>query len=82
METSTYDLYLLIITLAAKEFSLISIQTDNTLIILTEKFSRKKQHTLEEANFKAKPKTHLEASNLLEFNSAKIILDSNRVLLH
>jgi hypothetical protein len=74
IETSTYDLYLLISKQGNKNFRLINIQINNTLLISTEKFFRGKQDALQEANFKVKIKTRLSEDSPLEFNNTKVIL--------
>jgi hypothetical protein len=83
IETSTYDPCLLISKQKDKNFRLVGIQTDNTLLISTEKFSRDEQDALQEASFKAKPKTHLSEDSSIEFNGARVILlkDGN-ITLH
>lgn len=77
METSTYNPCLLVTKTTIKNFRLVGMQTDDTLIVSTEEFSREEQRALEEANFKAKPKQRLETGAPLEFNSAKIILNND-----
>ncbi|EED13532.1 hypothetical protein TSTA_097880 [Talaromyces stipitatus ATCC 10500] len=59
METSMYNPCLLVTKPGAKSFGLMSMQTDDTLIIITEKFARGEEQALQEAGFKAKPKTQL-----------------------
>ncbi|EED12075.1 hypothetical protein TSTA_001460 [Talaromyces stipitatus ATCC 10500] len=81
METSTYDLCLLISKLGDDEFGLVGMQTDDTLLICTEKFSRGEQAALQEASFKAKPKTRLSETKPLEFNGARITLQNGIINL-
>ncbi|EED12716.1 hypothetical protein TSTA_052390 [Talaromyces stipitatus ATCC 10500] len=81
METSTYDPCLLISKLGDDEFGLVGMQTDDTLLIYTEKFSRGEQAVLQEASFKAKPKTRLSETKPLEFNDARITLQNGIVNL-
>ncbi|EED12738.1 hypothetical protein TSTA_052590 [Talaromyces stipitatus ATCC 10500] len=76
METSTYDPCLLILKLGDDEFGLVGMQTDDTLLICIEKFSRGEQAALQEASFKAKPKTRLSETKPLEFNGARITLQN------
>jgi hypothetical protein len=83
IETSTYDPCLLISKQGDENFGLVGMQIDNTLFISTEKFSRDEQDALQEASFKAKPKTRLSEDSPIEFNNARVILlkDSN-ITLH
>ena len=70
MQTSIYDPYLLISK--GEEFGLISMQTDNTLIISDKKFLDKEEEEREKANFQAKPKEQLSPKNRLIFNSCVV----------
>lgn len=54
-----YNPYLLISKQGGDDFSLIGMQTDDTLLLYTEKFSKNQQAALQETSFKAKPKTRL-----------------------
>jgi hypothetical protein len=74
METSTYDPCLLISKQGDENFGLVSMQTDDTLLISIEKFSRDEQNALQEASFKVKPKTRLSEDSPIEFNGARVIL--------
>ncbi|EED11957.1 hypothetical protein TSTA_000350 [Talaromyces stipitatus ATCC 10500] len=76
METSTYDPCLLVTKPGAESFGLVGMQTDDILIIATEKFARGEERALQEVGFKAKPKTQLSQDTPLEFNGARIILES------
>ncbi|EED15834.1 hypothetical protein TSTA_009560 [Talaromyces stipitatus ATCC 10500] len=81
METSMYNPYLLVTKLGAESFSLVGMQTNDTLIIAIEKFARGEEQALQEAGFKAKPKTQLLQDTSLEFNSARIILEQDNVFM-
>ncbi|EED22562.1 conserved hypothetical protein [Talaromyces stipitatus ATCC 10500] len=81
METSTYDPCLLVTKPGAESFGLVGMQTDDTLIIATEKFARGEERALQEAGFKAKPKTQLSQDTPLEFNGARIILEQDNVFM-
>ncbi|EED15826.1 conserved hypothetical protein [Talaromyces stipitatus ATCC 10500] len=81
METSTYDPCLLMTTEGKENFGLIGMQTDDTLLVSTESFAREEQAALQEAGFKAKPKTRLSQQVPLEFNGARITLQDGKVYL-
>jgi hypothetical protein len=65
--TSTYDPCLLITTTKAT-FSVVGIQTDNTLILRSKEFDTIKNKKLTRAKFSAKPKELLSSDTLLIFN--------------
>jgi hypothetical protein len=68
MAMFTYNLCLLIIT-TKRVFSIVRIQTDNTLILRLKEFSTIKDKKLTKAKFSAKPKELLSLKTLLIFNS-------------
>ena len=69
--TSTYNPYFLIIT---KEiFSLIGMQTDNTLILALEEFLVLKDNKLNKTKFLIKPKEALALKTPLIFNGCVLI---------
>jgi hypothetical protein len=68
----TYNLYLLIIIIKAA-FSVVRIQTDNTLIFRLKSFDTIKDNKLTKAKFSAKPKELLFLRTLLIFNSCILI---------
>ena len=68
MSTSTYDPCLLITNGANEDFGIVGMQTDDTLMIATPKFSALETQKLEEATFRSKPKTTLSPDTTLEFN--------------
>jgi hypothetical protein len=68
MVTSTYDPCLLIIITKAA-FSVVGIQTDNTLILRSKEFDTIENDELTKAKFSAKPKELLSLKTLLIFNS-------------
>jgi hypothetical protein len=63
----TYDLCLLII-ITKTAFSVIGIQTDNTLIFKLKEFNTIENKELTRAKFSAKPKELLSLKTLLIFN--------------
>jgi hypothetical protein len=64
----TYNLCLLIIIIKTT-FSVVEIQTNNTLILKLKKFNTIKDKELTKAKFSAKPKKLLFLKTLLIFNS-------------
>ena len=82
MVPSSFDPYLLITDQAGKDgFGIVSIQTDNTLILSTAIFSAKEEEKLTEAKFRAKPKIILTENGLLDFNGARLRQDGNGLSL-
>lgn len=73
MITSTYDPCLLVTT-SKEAFGLVGMQTDDTLILGTEKFSEIEQ---KELTFKAKPKQRLTTTNPLMFNGCILSLNDD-----
>jgi hypothetical protein len=67
MVISTYDSCLLITT-TKKAFSIVGIQTDDTLILRSEEFNTIEDEKLTKAKFSAKPKELLSSETLLIFN--------------
>ena len=68
MTTSTYNPCLIITTIKNK-FSIVDMQTDDTLILADEQFSALEEAELKEANFLAKPIEKLTPAEPLIFNS-------------
>jgi hypothetical protein len=58
-----------LITITKAAFSVIKIQTDNTLILKSKEFNIIKNNKLTKAKFSAKPKKLLFLETLLIFNS-------------
>ena len=65
--TSTYDLYLLIMT-TKEAIGVVSIQTDDILILGSKEFSNQEEDELKEAKFTIKPKEKLSPEIVLMFN--------------
>jgi phosphoglucomutase len=78
MDPLTYNPYLLISTDKSR-FSIVTIQTDNTLSLSDKRFSTLEDEKLEEAKFTAKQKELLSNTNTLQFNGC-IILTRNGTL--
>jgi hypothetical protein len=49
-------------------FGIVSIQTDDTIILANKRFSAREEEELKQAKYIAKPKEKLTAVNLLLFN--------------
>ena len=67
MVMSTYDPYFLITT-TKEVFSVVRMQTDDTLILGSKKFSVLEEDELNKAKLSAKPKEALLPETLLIFN--------------
>jgi hypothetical protein len=74
MNQSTYDPCLLY---SNHPFGVVSIQTDNTLILRDSQFIEKEQLQLQRANFSAKEREQLSAEHSLKFNGAVIQLSND-----
>ena len=72
MVTSTYDPCLLITTIK-EVFGVVGMQTDDTLILGSEKFDTIEDKELIKAKFSAKLKELLSSETLLIFNSCILI---------
>ena len=81
MSTSTYDPCLLVTTGNGDDFGIVGIQTDDTLMIATSKFSALETKKLEEAAFRSKPKTTLSPDTPLEFNGCTLTMNSSGLTL-
>jgi hypothetical protein len=77
MTVSSYDPCLLITQEGENPFGITGLQTDDTLSIVTPSFSAQEEQMLQEAQFKAKPKTVLLYNTPLEFNGARISYKGN-----
>jgi hypothetical protein len=73
MISSTYDPCFLI-TDRNRPFGVVGIQTDDTLILCVDAFTRLKDKELTKANLMAKPKEELTLANQLIFNSYVLTL--------
>ncbi|KJZ69915.1 hypothetical protein HIM_10700 [Hirsutella minnesotensis 3608] len=74
MSTSTYDSCLLITNTGPNTFGIVGMQTDDTLMLGTDSFSAREEEKLEEAQFRAKPKTSMTPGTTVDFNGAKLTL--------
>jgi hypothetical protein len=77
MATSTYDPCLLISSPENPEFACVGMQTDDTLGLSTEAFSRRENDQLKEASFSAKDKQFLTPKEPLTFNGGIVTLDND-----
>jgi hypothetical protein len=62
-------------------FGITSMQTDDTLIICSPKFSAKKEEKIQKAAFRAKFKARLAKSSPIKFNGAHLTLESDQLYL-
>ena len=82
MTTSSFDPCLLITNQTGKDgFGIVGMQTDDTLILSTATFSAKEEKKLEQAKFRAKPKTILTEGTPFDFNGARLHRDGLTVSL-
>jgi hypothetical protein len=80
MDTSTYNPCLLITT-TNSVFGVISIQTDNTIILRNKRFSAREKYKLTQVNYTAKPKEKLLVVIPLLFNSYMLSLNRTNMNL-
>ena len=81
MTTFTFDLYFLITT-TGTPFGIISMQTNNIIILGDNQFSALKEDKLIKANLIAKPKEKLNLITLLLFNKYILSLNKDSIALH
>jgi hypothetical protein len=81
MKISSYDLCLLFITSGPLDFDITGLQTDDTFSFATQNFPEREEKELQQAEFRAKPKTILAQDQPTEFNGGKIQLDGEDILL-
>jgi hypothetical protein len=76
-----YDLYFLITT-NKNIFRIISIQTDNTIILVNNRFLTREKEELKQAKYTAKPKEKLIVVNLLLFNGCVFLFQGDQMILY
>lgn len=83
MVTSTYDPCLLITNDAATGFSLVAMQTDDTLMLITPAFSTEEEKRVREVKFRTKPKTTLAASETktMDFNGCILQIEQHDLFM-
>jgi len=81
MTTFIFNLCFLITT-TGTPFGIISMQTDNTIILEDKQFSAFKEDELVKANLMAKPKEKLDLKTLLFFNRCILFLNKDSIALH
>ncbi|KAI0994279.1 hypothetical protein K3495_g13903, partial [Podosphaera aphanis] len=81
MITSSYDPCLLISDQNNKNFGLVGIQTDDTIILADAGFNILEDEKLKEANFMAKPKEKLTNESPLLFNGCRLSLTNDSASL-
>ena len=79
MSKSTYDPYLLYTN--NNGFSIIGLQTNNTLFLTNNIFVTTKDTKLKETNFSVKEREKLTLTILIKFNRGQIKLNNNLLLL-
>jgi hypothetical protein len=62
-------------------FGITGMQTDDTLMICSPEFSAKEEKKIQKAKFRAKPKARLAKSSPMEFNGARLTLESDQFYL-
>lgn len=80
MQTSTYDPCFLIV-IDHNSFSIVGLQTDDTLMVATSSFSEKEEDELHKAQFRAKPKTQLSPNQLIDLNCVKLSIQDENIFL-
>jgi hypothetical protein len=78
---SIYDPYFLIIT-NKDIFGIVSMQTDDIIILANKRFSAREEKKLKQAKYTTKPKKKLIAANLLLFNSCVLSLQGDQMTLY
>jgi hypothetical protein len=79
--TSYNNLCFLITKDLVGPFSIVSLQTDDTLFVGDDEFVTPEDKELKATNLLAKPAQTLTPTNPLAFNSYKLIIDTNRTIL-
>ena len=77
MQTSTYDLCLLISKQSSTGFGIVGMQTDDTLGLSDQDFANNETHEL---RFKAKEKQFLAPDNPVNFNSCIVNIDRHSTI--
>jgi hypothetical protein len=78
MTTSIYDPCFLIIT-NKDTFGIVSIQTDNIIILADKRFSTREKEELKQAKYTAKPKEKLTVVNPLLFNGCVLSFQGDQI---
>jgi hypothetical protein len=78
---SIYDLYFLI-TINKDIFGIVSIQTDDIIILADKRFLAREKEELKQAKYTAKPKKKLIVVNPLLFNSCVFLLQGDQMILY
>jgi hypothetical protein len=80
METSLYNLYLLITTFK-NAFKIVKMQINNTLILRNDNFAKLKQDKLKKAKLSAKLINTLLYKTPLIFNNSILYIKGNDIIL-
>jgi hypothetical protein len=81
MTISTFNPYLLYSTKAATSFRIVSIQTNNTLLLTNPTFAIHKQQEIKNTSIKYKPREELTYKKPLKFNSGLILKSHQKITL-
>ena len=81
METLTYDPCLLISTKESHEFGVVSMQTDDTLILGNKDFLAREQNEIAKAGFLTKPIRVLLPTETITFNGCTITMDGDSLYM-
>ena len=81
MTTSSYDPCLLVIKQDSDLFGVVGMQTDNTLILCDDQFSKLEEEELAKARFIAKLKEKLDENTMLYFNSCAIKMENDVITM-
>jgi hypothetical protein len=79
MTTLLYDSCLLITT-KKEAFGVVSMQTDDTLFLVSDKFAALKDSELQKAQLTAKPRDKLSAELSLMFNRCAVTIEPNNTI--
>lgn len=77
----SYNIYLFITKDGSKNFGIVGIQINNTLNVKIETFIKKEETDIIEAKFKSKTWTILETDVLRNFNSYRITIKAESIIV-
>ncbi len=81
IEITFYDVCLFITKDGGEKFGIAGLQTDNTLNIGTEVFMKKEKTEIMKAQFKSKTQTILETGVSRDFNSCRMIVKAEYIIV-
>lgn len=80
MQTSTFDLCLLISAGDGNSFRMVGMQTDDTLILVILAFLAAEEEKIQKADIRCEPKITLSPTQSLDFNGTKLTVDDGHVI--